>query len=168
MLLHRQNVQKVVSLLGYILKDSDPDGLDIYFTQSTGKVNSRKSTELSTAVSQARFQGVSDMRTRLSQILQVHIDKFGTTTTPSKSWYRRRSRTPEAQRPLSFYVLTDGIWQPKSEVGPVITNLVKRMGEHKLLKEHVSVQFIRFGDDPQATERLNTLDHGLGLKDIDM
>lgn len=168
MLSQRQNASRVVSLLGYILKDSDDDGLDVYFTQSTQKAHSSKSTELSIAVSQAPFQGICDMRTRLSQILQEHIAKFGTTTTPSKPWYKRKSRSPESQRPLSFYILTDGIWQPRSEVGPVIKNLVDSMKAHKLPKDHVGIQFIRFGDDPQAKARLEQLDYGLGLQGDDM
>ena len=168
MLPHRMNAIEVVSLLGYILKGSDPNGLDVYFTQSTQIIHSSRSTDLSTAVSRAPFRGMSDMRTRLSQILQEHIAKFGTTIAPSKHWYSWKSRPPEAQRPLSFYVLTDGIWQPRSEVGPVIKALVESMRVHKLPKEHVGIQFIRFGDDSEAIARLDHLDHGLGLKDSDM
>ncbi|KAL8831869.1 MAG: hypothetical protein Q9191_000621 [Dirinaria sp. TL-2023a] len=168
MLPHRNNAISVVSLLGYIVKDSDPNGLDVYFTQSTHSAHSSKSTDLSMAVSRAPFQGISNMRARLGQILQEHIAKFGTTTTPSKSWYKWKPRRAESHRPLSFYVLTDGRWQPQSDVGPVIKSLVESMKEHRLLKEHVGIQFIRFGDDPQAKARLEHLDHGLGLQADDM
>ena len=165
---HRQKIMEVVSLLGYILKDSDPNGLDICFTQSTEKVNSRKSTRMSTAVAYAPFHGISDMRTRLTQIFQEHTAKFGTFTTPPKTFLSWSSRSPEAQRPLSFYILTDGLWQPKSEVETVIEDVVERMKAHKLPKLHVGIQFIRFGDNPQAIADLAHLDHGLGLKDINM
>ena len=163
---HRSDVLKVVSLLAYMLKDSDPNGLDVCFTQSTQKVNSGKSTRLSTAVSHVAFQGISDMRTRLSHILQEHKNKFGTTTTPSGPWYKKAG-PPEAQRPLSFYILTDGNWQP-NEVGPTIIALVDSMRANKLPKEHLGIQFIRFGEDCRGIARLNHLDHGLGLKNIDM
>lgn len=168
MLQHRKNAQLVVSLLAYILKDSDPTGLDICFTQSTKMVNSKKSKDIATAIIQEPFQGISDMRTRLSQILQEHISKFGTTTTPTKSLFNWRTRHPEPQKALSFYIITDGIWQPKCEVEPVITFLVESMKKHRLPKEHVGIQFIRFGDDLQAIARLKHLDQGLGLKDIGM
>ena len=163
---HCKDVLKVVSLLTYMLKNSDPNGLDVYFTQSTQKVHSVKSTKLSTAVSQVAFQGISDMRARLSHILQEHKNKFGTTTTPSGPWYKKAG-PPEAQKPLSFYVLTDGKWQP-NEVGPTIIALVDSMRANQLRKEHVGIQFIRFGEDSRGIARLNHLDHGLGLKDIDM
>ena len=163
---HHNDVLKVVSLLTYILKVSDPNGLDVCFTQSNLKVNSGKSKKLSTAVSQVPFQGISDMRTRLSHILQEHKNKFGTTTTPSAPWYKKAG-PPEAQKPLSFYVLTDGKWQP-NEVGPIIIALVDSMRANQLPKEHVGVQFIRFGEDSRGIARLNHLDRGLGLKNIDM
>ena len=166
MRVHRKNVSKVVSLLTYMLKDSDSDGLDVCFTQSTLKVNSRKSTKLSDAISHVPFQGTSDMRTRLSHILQEYKNKFGTVTTPSEPWYKR-TRRPEAQKPLSFYILTNGIWQP-NEVGPIIISLVDSMRAKQLPKEHVGIQFIRFGEDPHGVSRLNHLDRGLGLKGIDM
>lgn len=168
MLAHRNDVQKVVSLLAYILKDSDPTGLDVYFTQSTRTVNSKKSKDISAAVIQEPFQGISDMRTRLSQILQEHINKFGTPTAPKKSLFHWKSRPSESQKPLSFYILTDGVWQPKCEVGPVIMALISSMKQHKLPKEHVGIQFIRFGDNPQAIARLKHLDQGLGLNEDGM
>lgn len=162
---HRKNVVKVVSLLAYLLKDSDPNGLDICFTQSTEKMNSAKSKKLSKVVKQVTFQGISSMRTCLSHLLEEHKNKFRTFTLAPGPWYKKNA--PESQRRLSFYILTDGKWQP-DEVGPIITALVDRMKELNLLKEHVGIQFIRFGDDPLGIERLNHLDHGLGLKEIDM
>lgn len=163
---HHNDVLKVISLLTYMLKDTDPNGLDVCFTQSKQKVNSAKSKILWTAVSQIDFHGISDMRSRLSHILQEHKNKFGTTTTPSGHWYRRAS-PPEAQKPLSFYVLTDGNWQP-NDVGPTIKALVYDMIVNHLPKEHVGIQFIRFGEDSRGVARLENLDRGLGLKDMDM
>lgn len=163
---HLKEVVDVVSLLGYILKATDDDGLDICFTQSTETKNSGKATKLSDVVEKVAFKGISDMRTRFSQILRNYEDKFGTTTASSRSWYRRNG-SPVPQKPLSFYVLTDGKWDP-NEVGPIIKSLVKSMRQFKLHKDHVGIQFIRFGQDPNGIARLNHLDHGLGLKKIDM
>ncbi|KAL8792769.1 MAG: hypothetical protein Q9195_004656 [Heterodermia aff. obscurata] len=46
--------------------------------------------------------------------------------------------------------------------------MVEKMRAHKLPKQHVGIQFIRFGDYPQAIADLKHLDYGLGLKDIAM
>ena len=166
MLEHREDVLTLVQLLFYMLKHSDDTGLDVFFTQSKQKVNSGRSSKLVEAVRQVPFQGISDMRFRLSHIVQEHESRFGTQTPPSKSWYKR-SGPSRAQKPLSFYVLTDGKYQP-TEVGPVITNLVNSMRAKHIRKEHVGIQFIRFGEDAQGIARLEHLDRGLGLKDIDM
>lgn len=163
---HRNEVVRVVSLLSYLLKDTDDNGLDICFTQSTESRNSGRATKLSEIVEKVAFKGISDMRTRLSQILRKYEDKFGTTTASSRSWYKRLG-SPEPQKPLSFYVLTDGKWD-LNEVGPIIMSLVDKMREFKLHKDHVGIQFIRFGQDPNGIARLDHLDHGLGLKKIDM
>ena len=163
---HRKEVFDVTSLLIYMLKLKDPDGLDLYFTQSTQKVHSGKSSKLSAAVYEAKFKGMSDMRNRLSRILQEHKSKFSTTSNPTAQWYRKAGH-PKAQKPLSFYILTDGLWQP-NDVGSVIENLVDEMRGKGLPKDHVGIQFIQFGEDEQGTARLSHLDHGLGLKSIDM
>ena len=119
---YRQDVIQLISLLAYMVKQSDKDGLDICFTQSTQKVHSERSKKLSAAVCEEKFHGISDMRTRLSHIFQGHKIKFGTTVSRTSSWYKKAG-PPEAPNALSFYVLTDGCWQP-NEVAPTITALV--------------------------------------------
>ncbi|KAL8713929.1 MAG: hypothetical protein Q9220_002075 [cf. Caloplaca sp. 1 TL-2023] len=165
---HRDEILEVISVLAYILKTSDEDGLDVYFTQSKTKIHSGKTTKVLNAVRQEPFEGISNMRGRLSHILQEHKNKFGNSTgAPSLGW-RKKPKTTETRTPLSFYILTNGIWQPKSPVGQVIEDLVASLQEHKLPKEHVGIQFIAFGHDKEGLACLNELDHGLGLKDKGM
>ncbi len=149
-----------------MLKNSDKDGLDIFFTQTVTKVNSRKSSKISTSIHQESFKGISDMRGRLRTILQEHIEKFGTTSQPSRNMYGRRP-PPQPQRPLSFYILTDAKWQP-TDVGGLIKDLVQSMIAKGCPKEHVAIQFIRFGNEEASIKKLDELDHGLGLKAIGM
>ena len=167
MLAHRKDVVEVVSLLAYMLKGLDPDGLEICFTQSTNKVQSGRSTKLSKAVNQVPFYGISNMRMRLGSIFHEHQNDLGTPTNPPGPWYKRAA-PPKAKNGVSFYIFTDGKYQPNNDVGSTIKAIVDYMKEHKLPKEHVGIQFIRFGEDPDGIDHLNHLDHGLGLKDIDM
>lgn len=162
---YRNEIVKVVSLLAYMLKASDKDGLDMYFTQNTHKVNSRKSSKLSSSIYGVSFVGISDMRGRLHTVLQEHRNKFGALISPPRRFFRRES--PQPQRPLSFYILTDAKWQP-TDVEGLIRDLVEDMRGKGRPKEHVGIQFIRFGDDQASIERLDKLDHGLGLKAIGM
>lgn len=162
---HRNEIIKVVSLLAYMLKASDKDGLDMYFTQNTHKVNSQKSSKLSSSIYGVHFVGISDMRGRLQNVLQEHRVKFGALISPPRRFFRRQS--PQPQRPLSFYILTDAKWQP-TDVEGLIKDLVGDMRGKGCPKEHVAIQFIRFGDDPASIQRLDGLDHGLGLNAMGM
>ncbi|KAL8919647.1 MAG: hypothetical protein Q9208_006679 [Pyrenodesmia sp. 3 TL-2023] len=158
---YKKHIADVVSLLAYIVKDSDDDGLDIHFTQSASKINSKKSTEISSAIYQQPYIGISDMRGRLGTILQEHINRFGAPVTPSRSRFGRH-RSPHPQKRLSFYILTDAKWQP-TDVGEIIKDMVQKMKDKGLPKEHVGIQFIRFGEDQASIDKLDELDHGLGL-----
>lgn len=161
------DMKRIISLLAYIVKDSDKDGLDLFFTQDNRPVHSTKSSKLADSIDQVRFRGKSDMRGRLNTILQDPISKFGTLVQPARS-FTGRKLPPQPQRGLSFYILTDAKWQPNNNVGGFIKDLVKSMRDKHVCKEHVAIQFIRFGHDPAGINLLNELDHGLGLKGIDM
>ncbi|KAI4090803.1 MAG: hypothetical protein LQ339_008265 [Xanthoria mediterranea] len=159
---YRKQVAEVVELLAYIVKASDDDGLDVHFTQTSQKFNSKSSKEMSNAALQQPYWAMSDMRGRLGTILQEHIKRFGDPVLPPRSRFGRQ-RSPHPQKPLSFYILTDAKWQP-TDVGEIIKDLTHRMKAKGLPKDHVGIQFIRFGEDQASIEMLDKLDHGLGLK----
>lgn len=166
---YREDIEKVVELLAYVLKSSDKDGLDIHFTQNSQQINSQKSSKLSSSIKSMRFGGVPDMRGRLSTILQEHRSRFGTDVSPRRRFFVRSTPSqPQPQRPLSFYVLTDAKWQPNNDVGGLIKDLVTNMRDKGCRKEHVAIQFIRFGNHPAGIEKLDKLDHGLGLSAMSM
>ena len=164
---HRKDVVHVISLLTYMLKTLDSNGIDICFTQSPRRINSGRSTKLSTFVDQVDYKGVCDIRVRLSHILlHEYKNRFGAVSPRPEPWYKKVG-SREAQKPLSFYVLTDGNWPP-NEAGPIIKALVKSMIENKLPKEYVGIQFIRFGENQRGIAYLDRLDYGLGLDKSDM
>ncbi|KAL8718572.1 MAG: hypothetical protein Q9225_004302 [Loekoesia sp. 1 TL-2023] len=102
------------------------------------------------------------MRWSLQNILREHINRFGTLVSLSKSLFARQSQQ-QPQRPLSLYVLTNGKWQP-ADVGGFIKDMIQSMKAKGCPKEHVGIQFIRFGEDQASIDKLDELDHGLGLK----
>ena len=166
---YKDKMERLISLLAYMVKKSDKDGVDLFFTQSVTKVNSQRSSKLSASIHQEPFAGLSNMRGRLQTILQEHINKFGTLIQAPKPLFGRQP-PPQPQRPLSFYILTDAKWQPTSatDVGQLIKDLVQSMKAKGCPKEHVAIQFIRFGEDPASIAKLDELDHGLGLNAIGM
>lgn len=159
-------IGSVVSLLAYMLKGSDDDGLDICFTGSKHKINSKKSTKISSSINQQEFVGFLDMRESLRNILQDHVNNFGRLIPSSRSFLWGQSQ-PKQPRPLSLYVLTDAKWMP-TDVGGLIRGLVQSMKDKGCPKEYIAIQFIRFGNDQASIDKLNELDHGLGLKAVGM
>jgi len=145
----------------------DKDGMDLFFTLGPISVKGKKSTsKFEKAMRDARpTQGdkiptSTNMRTSLSKILNEYVNmvenKHGSNT---------------GVKDLTIIVLTDGIWGGENErdsVNDMIIQLLKRL---KTTMDHlrdrpVSIQFIQFGNDEDATFRLRKLDNGLKWEGI--
>ncbi|KAK8122724.1 serine threonine kinase [Apiospora sp. TS-2023a] len=65
----------------------------------------------------------------------------------------------------SVYVMTDAVWQPSPEPGGgverTLSNLIGRLKQNSKDRHFVTLQFIRFGDDPEGLRRLKYLDDEL-------
>lgn len=140
-------------------KKLDPNGSELRFIISdlrkeakhtTGQVEMVKNREYQ------RLRGESNFAQRLDSIFTEYQQKL-----------TKKSLT----RPISIYVLTDGVWQggrQEIRVGNAIERMVKFLEKGNYPDNMVGVQFIRFGDDPEGVERLRWLDEALpkerGLK----
>ena len=165
---HTRDVSSLFSLLSYLVKKSDRDGIDLLFTQTSTRKHSSKTSDLAAAINRERFFDQSDMRTTLHNEFKLHTHKFGTMIQPPKSFLGFGTQpAPYPQPALSFYVFTDAKWVGE-DVGALIQNVVRKMLDKGCDKEHVAIQFIRFGDDPESIKTLDRLDQGLGLQDIGM
>ena len=159
---HVAEIKRLTVLLAYMVKNSNPDGVDMYFTKSTLKIKSEKKTKnLSRAFTNVIFEGSSNMEWKLGQILDEYKSKLGTQS--RAKWFLLHKPQLQAVRPLSIYVLTDGVWQPKCDVRVTIANFVESLQQHKLLNKQVGIQFIRFGNNQEGGERLAELDSKLNL-----
>jgi hypothetical protein len=109
--------------------------------------------------------GACAMETVLSNILQTAVNKA---LVPSSKLDRLRSREV---RGVSVYVFTNGVWEGRhgreeshEEAGGV-ENAIKTVVEHLQkagqMRPFLSIQFIRFGDDPHGKRRLRWLDNGI-------
>jgi hypothetical protein len=156
---HWDEVKRVFDLLGYIVKDSDPDGIELFFTKSAKQYKSTATTKLMKTIEERRLEGSTNIGSRLGDILQKYQGKLDNQAQSRSLFSLSRSEL----RPMNIYVLTDGLWQPKSDAEAPIKNLVSKLKERGKLKEQVGIQFIQFGNDAEATERLKRLDSGLNL-----
>jgi hypothetical protein len=154
---HWKSLIKVFEALTYILKDVDPNGLDLSFTicRETLKKTEKTKTLVNMVKSRSELlKGTTDMNLRLSEIL----DTYQTKLEKPKTFWRK------SVLPMNLYILTDGIWEPNCDAAGPIKNLVNKLNELHKGRVQVGIQFIRFGNNAEAIDRLNILDSGLGLK----
>lgn len=160
-------MQKLFKSLAYMVKDGDPDGIELYFTKFTKKHKNEDTTPLLNALKRKRPGGFSDIKKRLYDILQQYQSSLSVGTIHgsrfSFSLFSFRSAVTSV-RPLSLYILTDGAWQDIINVERPIENLVQELVKHDYRADQVEIQFIRFGDNPDSIQRLGRLNSRLRLR----
>lgn len=155
---HWTEVASLINILAYIVKSADPDGIELSYTISPKTVKSKDSSKLVKSIQTTTPEGVSDIGMGLSAILN-----------PYDSTLQRTFGAPTVAmaalkdvRPLSLYVLTDGLWQPESDAETPIKNIVRTLlKQHKLDRKQVGIQFIQFGNIAEGSRKLNKLDDKL-------
>jgi len=66
------------------------------------------------------------------------------------------------RKPVSIYILTDGVWQPNDPVvDKVIVRTVEELKKARLPQYWVMFQFLSFGNNPTGRTRLRYLDDGI-------
>ena len=153
---HWLQVKRVFGLLSYMVRDCDPNGLDLYFTNTSKTFKSSNMSTLMGELDRRTPKGLPDMRSRFGDIVEKYRSKFG--KRKLKSLFRESD-----PRKLSLYVLTDAVWQPKIDLTTPIRTLVSSLEDHKLTNKQIGIQFIRFGNNTDSIQRLQKLDSGLEL-----
>jgi hypothetical protein len=156
---HWKSLIKVFEALTYILKDVDPNGLDLFFTICRETLKKTKKTTSLVEMVKSRsklLKGTTDMNLRLSEIL----DTYQTELEKPKTFFG----IGKSVLPMNLYILTNGTWEPNCDAAGPITNLVNKLNKLHKGRVQVGIQFISFGNNAEAIDRLNILDSGLGLK----
>ncbi|KAI9744665.1 MAG: hypothetical protein M1818_002194 [Claussenomyces sp. TS43310] len=147
----------------------DEDGVDLMFTQGSVKAeNARGKSKILKKMDDPKAipaDGVyTDLKIRLQEIFDDYLRIV-----------RSRKRSYEKTRKLTIIVLTDGIWGGTGDKEGVNQSIVKfalnleRIMERQITDRPVSIEFIQFGMDPDATFRLRQLDDNLimdGIPDL--
>ncbi|KAF2811553.1 uncharacterized protein BDZ99DRAFT_518812 [Mytilinidion resinicola] len=153
----------VIETLTMKLAGLDDDGLDLVCTLGDISLENEKGlhapSNFRNAMNRARPSSDGDEKTDMRETLEDIFEDYLT------------SRKAAKDRKMTLIVLTDGIWKgsvPPESVGAKIEEFVKQL--HTLKDRAFSIQFIRFGDDEEAIERLRRLDDDLpkkpGMRDI--
>lgn len=161
---HKEQVKNVLELLSSLTARYDPNGLDLYFTTEPKKryrpTSNRRVLKL---FDERPPHGLADMRACFASIMEPYQARFGQRNTFSRILHPN-STPPKGPRKCSLYILTDGVWDPECDLITEIKTLVAGLQREGMPSKHVGIQFIRFGDDAKAIERLERLDSGLRLE----
>ncbi len=151
----------ITRVLAYMLKKTDDDGMDLYFTISQEKHNAKTSSELVQKLQGKACRGTSEIGSRLSTILHQYQMYLQEPVPNRRSLFGKAK--PKAKKALNVYILTDAIWQPHSDATEPIASLIAMLKKLDYPRKQVGIQFIRFGNDPGGIDKLEYLDSGLGL-----
>lgn len=157
---HWGKVKFVLETLLLKAEGLDPDGVDLTFTLGDVKVDTSKERtidkimkKLDNDEAKPNQGGYTSMQTSLQDIFDDYFRKL------------KPSNTKKSK--VTIIVLTDGIWRGtmnKEDVNETIVAFARRLEETlgRPPKERpVSIEFVQFGRDPEATFRLKRLDDEL-------
>lgn len=159
---YRNEVKMVLELLWAMVSKHDPDGADLYITTDMKALKPRTNLRMLQELDSRPAKDFPDMRHCFAQIIEKYQNQFGTRNYTSR-WFHWKDTPAKGPRKLSLYVLTNGVWQTKTDLRQVIRTLVDHLNQHKLTNKQIGIQFIRFGDDERGMQRLERLDSGLNL-----
>ena len=147
---HWREVQYLSHLLMYIVKEMDPDGVELYFLSSKEKLRPKTSTKMEKFISSRNPSGMTSLN-RLNDDLVPYGKKLDQYV---------RSIGIDPPRPRSLYVFTDGVldYGDDTQGQGVIKMIVDDIQRAKLLRGQVGIQFISFGNDAEGIARLQRLD----------
>jgi hypothetical protein len=156
-----EDVIKAVSLLAYIVKRFDKNGVDLRFTMDSKKYTCKHTQPIVSHVraklpSSSSPDRITNMEAKLEDILGDYradlSKKYG-----SSLWRRSCKKT-------ILFVFTDGVWEPECNAEHPIRELVKDLKACSCPRNQYGIQFIQFGHDPSGSELLKLLDD---LPDLD-
>src|SRR5271163_1713668 len=104
---HWDEVAHLLRILAWIVKKSDNDGLDLYYSMSPDQVNSKKSSVLVEDLKKRQPYGQSDITGALGRILSQYQQKLDESASSRFDPFIRRPF-----RPMTVYVFTDAVWLP--------------------------------------------------------
>lgn len=164
--IHREDVLNTFIALSYLAKRIDENDIDLFFTsQPSNMRHERRTSKLLSQVQQnynKKPSGTSTREASLSVVIDYidkkklpnpHVTFTGIPGVPQ--WLIQRPR-------ITLFVFTDGLWGngTGSIVGveKEIERLIANVKMRHLSRTSVTIQFIRFGNDPLGVERLKYLD----------
>lgn len=167
----QEQVIHVFTNLAHILGKADKDGLDVYCTTSSKKKHDSRIENLVSFLGDHFRDGHDDkcfIDHSLTQLINKVIKHLSSRAGESPKRVLSLSGLVGRSHkggPVSIYILTDGVCDSSGgglcRADLPIKQLIEEIKRRNLSKTHVSIQFIRFGNDEIGIQRLTHLDDGL-------
>lgn len=164
---HWHEVTFVLEMLYSKCTKLDEDGIDVHFTGGNEKVRNAKGKD---GLSKIRAKMLESNDSRPTE--DCHTDMASPLTKLLGAWLTTYKKKRDQQKSLTIIVLTDGKWignryQPDA-VDKAIEKFDVQLRQHAGLtpERSVSIQFVSFGNDPDALHRLDRLDNDLKYKGV--
>ncbi|KAI1260871.1 kinase-like domain-containing protein [Xylariaceae sp. FL1019] len=154
---HWKPVRTVLETLGMLVTGLDKDGVDLEFTIGAHKkegIQRRIPREFGHSMDEVRKAYSPNDQTNMKHKLETIFDKY---LHPYN--YTKR---------MTLIILTDGLWygQDHDDVERTIAEFLQTLKDkhNRMESRWCSIQFVSFGDDMQALNRLDRLDNN--MKDL--
>jgi len=155
---HKRPAVELFEALTYVVKETDPDGLDLYFTDPTapGQVHSKDTRKLARAVETRRFDKNVDLTGELTKILEDYEKRLQGGKGSRFSFLKFWERPP---RPMTVYIFTDGVWCSKyrTEMQDLMVTVEDMLSKTNVDESHLGIQFIRFGEEAKESHELQQI-----------
>jgi hypothetical protein len=179
----------LVSLLVALIYDQDDDGMELYFTSSKEPIRKlREPREFVDAMNKMRPRSESEKHNDSLPNIAETIYRSATGFTASEPTITGDAHSSHAddirytlvhilqrwqedyKRKLTLIVFTDGVWKDVKEKKTVADNLIVQLStwqdrdelKTKLKDRDLTIQFVQFGDNSEATKLFKWMDDELG------
>ena len=139
----------------------DENGVDLSFTMGDGSLkNYKSSSNIKKAMESDSVRPKSGMHSDLRPSFGSIFEKY------IQDLRRQEKSHSSVVKDLTVIVLTDGIWKgmsDKHEIDRKIVAFIKQVENitGNMKERRVSIEFVQFGKDAEATARLRRLDDNL-------
>jgi len=140
--------------------DDPNEGIDVLFLNSYqfNESNVRSAEKIISIFRQVVPHGVTPTANLLDHVLRGYLEEVYELQKTGLSLMEIWRQT----KPVNIVILTDG--EPTDEPEDVIVDVAKKLDQLNAPLAQVGIQFVQIGDDPAATEYLESLDDALKVE----
>jgi hypothetical protein len=157
---HWRKALRSFEVLAYLVKDKDPDGIEIRFSSSPSRREHNKNrAPLLDSLKKTKPSGQWDIGFTLGGILREYDWAFSQEKKGLGAFWRNKNK--KQKWGVNIYVFTDGVWEEGEDWLESVVNSINNLLANGVDPHQIGIQFIQFGNDPEGTRRLEVLDDGL-------